>query len=106
MIASSPPWSPHVYADRRPFLQARGKVANALRNWFAAEDFVEVETPILQVSPGNEEHLEAFATELVAPDAKQTRLYLHTSPEFAMKKLLAAGESRIFTLARVFRNRE
>ncbi len=42
----------------------------------------------------------------MAPDGGVSRLYLHTSPEFAMKKLLAAGEPRLFTLARVFRNRE
>lgn len=106
MTFFSPPWSPHVYADRRPFLQARGKLTRAVRRWFQAADFVEVDTPILQASPGNEEHLEAFSTELVAPDGTPTPLYLHTSPEFGMKKLLAAGEPRIFTLARVFRNRE
>ena len=71
-----------------------------------ARDFVEVETAILQVSPGNEAHLHAFATELIAPDAARTPLYLHTSPEFAAKKLLAAGETRLFDFARVFRNRE
>ena len=103
---ASPAWSPHVYADRRPFLLARNRVAAAVRRWFAEQDFVEAETPILQHSPGNEAHLEAFATELVGPDAVARRLYLHTSPEFAMKKLLAAGEPRLFTLARVFRNRE
>src|SRR5205807_10552655 len=70
------------------------------------KDMVEVETAILQASPGNEALLHAFATELVAPDASRTRLYLHTSPEFAAKKLLAASEKRLFTFARVFRNRE
>ena len=105
MIAS-PWWARHVYADRRPFLLARARIAAAIRGWFATEDFVEAETAILQVSPGNEAHLHAFATELVAPDARATRLYLHTSPEFAAKKLLAAGEPRLFTFARVFRNRE
>ena len=104
--ARSPAWSPQVYADRRPFLVARNRVAAEVRRWFAAEGFLEVETPILQRSPGNEAHLEAFATELVGPDGVAHRLYLHTSPEFAMKKLLAAGEPRLFTLARVFRNRE
>ena len=78
----------------------------ALRVWFSERDFVEVETAILQASPGNEAHLHAFATELIAPDATRMRLYLHTSPEFAAKKLLAAGERRLFTFARVFRNRE
>lgn len=77
-----------------------------MRAWFAAEDFLEAETPILQRSPGNEAHLEAFATELVGPDGVAHTAYLHTSPEFAMKKLMAAGEPRLFTLARVFRNRE
>ncbi len=104
--SASAAWSPDVYADRRPFLLARGGVAAAVRGWFAAEGFLEAETPILQASPGNEAHLEAFATDLVGPDAAVRRLYLHTSPEFAMKKLLAAGEPRLFTLARVFRNRE
>jgi lysyl-tRNA synthetase class 2 len=78
----------------------------ATRAWFTGHDFVEVETAILQVSPGNEAHLHAFATELIAPDATRHPLYLHTSPEFAAKKLLAAGEPRLFTFARVFRNRE
>lgn len=105
MIAS-PWWASHVYADRRPFLLARSRIAAAARAWFAARDFLEVETAILQASPGNEAHLHAFTTELVSPDASKMRFYLHTSPEFAAKKLLAAGEKRLFTFARVFRNRE
>ena len=105
-MTSSPWWAPHVHADRRPFLRARGAITTATRAWFAARDFAEVETAILQVSPGNEAHLHAFATELIAPDATRHPLYLHTSPEFAAKKLLAAGEPRLFTFARVFRNRE
>ncbi len=106
MTDPSPWWDPGVYGDRRPLLAARGRVQAAVRAWFANQDFVEVETPILQVSPGNETHLHAFATDIVAPDGARTRRYLHTSPEFTCKKLLAAGESKIFTFARVFRNRE
>ena len=102
----SPWWAPHLYADRRPFLIGRARVTAALRAWFATRDFVEVETAILQVSPGNEAHLHAFATELIGDAGQRTPLYLHTSPEFAAKKLLAAGEPRLFTFARVFRNRE
>ena len=105
-LARSPAWSPHVYADRRPFLVARSRIAAAVRRWFDAGGFLEVDTPVLGRSPGNEAHLEAFATELVGPDGGVSRFYLHTSPEFAMKKLLAAGEPRLFTLARVFRNGE
>jgi elongation factor P--(R)-beta-lysine ligase len=100
----SPFWTLH--AARRPFLMGRVRIAAALRQFFAAQDFVEVDTAALVLSPGNEAHLHAFATELVAPAATRTRLYLRTSPEFACKKLLAAGERRIVEFARVFRNRE
>ena len=106
MTAPSPWWDRDVYADRRPFMLARGRIMAALRDWFRRRGFLEVETPALQVSPGNEVHLHAFATELVSPGGQHARLYLHTSPEFACKKLLAAGEPKIFTFARVFRNRE
>jgi lysyl-tRNA synthetase class 2 len=101
-----PWWHPDRHQDRRPFLLARGRVGRAIRAWFEARGFIEVDTAILQVSPGNETHLHAFATELVAPGGERRPLYLHTSPEFACKKLLAAGEERIFTFAPVFRNRE
>lgn len=103
---TTPFWLPGVHAARRPFLLGRGRIAAALRAWFAARDFVEVETSALQVSPGNETHLHAFATELIGPGGERQPLYLRTSPEFACKKLLAAGETRIFDFARVFRNRE
>jgi elongation factor P--(R)-beta-lysine ligase len=106
MPQASPWWTPDVHADRQPFLQARRRILAALRSHLEAQAFVEVETAILQRSPGNEAHLHAFATELVAPDHARMALHLHTSPEFACKKLLAAGERRIFEFARVFRNRE
>ncbi|WP_370155828.1 EF-P lysine aminoacylase EpmA [Ferrovibrio sp.] len=102
----TPWWRPDRYAERRPNLLVRQAVLRALRDWFAARDFVEAETPALQVSPGLEPHLQAFATELAHPDGRRQPLYLHTSPEFAMKKLLAAGEQRLFQLAPVFRNGE
>jgi len=104
--APSPFWAPHVHADRRPLLLARNRIIAALRSWFAARDFIEVETGALQISPGNEMHLHAFATALDAPDGSSSPLYLRTSPEFACKKLLAAGERRIVEFAKVFRNRE
>ena len=85
---------------------ARGRITAAVRAWFEARDFVEVETPALQVSPGNEAHLHAFATEAIDLSGVRAPLYLRTSPEFAAKKLLAAGEARTFELARVWRNRE
>jgi lysyl-tRNA synthetase class 2 len=107
MAAKTPPfWLPGRHAARRPYLLARGRIAAALRSWFAGAGFLEVETATLQVSPGNETHLHAFATELIGPDTVRHPLYLRTSPEFAAKKLLAAGETRIVDFARVFRNRE
>ena len=99
-------WSPSVHADRRPLLLARRRILAAIRAHFDAQGFVEVEPAALQVSPGNETHLHAFETRLERTDGSCKPLYLHTSPEFACKKLLAAGESRIYCLARVFRNRE
>ncbi len=99
-------WWPDRFARKREFLAARGRIAASVRAFFAARDFVEVETPALQVSPGLEPHLMAFETSLDEPgEGKRTR-YLHTSPEFAMKKLLVAGVPRLFQLARVFRNGE
>ena len=106
MRESTPFWLPGPHAARRPYLLARGAIARALRDWFAGSGFTEVETATLQVSPGNETHLHAFATDLIGPGGERRPLYLRTSPEFACKKLLAAGETRIFDFARVFRNRE
>jgi elongation factor P--(R)-beta-lysine ligase len=104
--ATSAWWTPERHADVRPFLAARAAVTRALRGWFDEQGFAEVETGILQVSPGNEIHLHAPRTEIISPDGTRSVRYLRTSPEFACKKLLAAGEARIFEFARVFRDRE
>jgi lysyl-tRNA synthetase class 2 len=85
---------------------ARAAVTKAVRAWFEEQGFAEVETGILQVSPGNETHLHAPLTELIRADGSRATRYLRTSPEFAAKKLLAAGEAKIFEFARVFRDRE
>ena len=95
-----------MHADRRPLLSLRGRIKSGLRAWFEAQNFAEVECGILAASPGNEAHLHAFTTNRVREDGSGETLYLHTSPEFAAKKLLAAGETKIFEFARVFRNRE
>ena len=106
MSTPSPWWDRDRHRDRRPGLLLRGRIKAAVRAWFAAQGFVEIEAGALQASPGNETHLHAFATDLEGTDLERRRLYLHTSPEFAMKKLLAAGEDKIFTFAHVYRNRE
>jgi len=105
--SENPSWRPDHYAKRRPFLAVRQRLIRALRAYFDSESFTEVDTPILQVSPGNEVHLQAFRTEFRDPHGEPPQtLYLHTSPEFAMKKLLVAGEPKIFQLAHTFRNAE
>jgi elongation factor P--(R)-beta-lysine ligase len=99
-------WHPGQFHEREHRLVLRGRIVAAIRQFFVERGFVEVETPALQVSPGLEPHLTAFATELFEPGEGTRDLYLHTSPEFAMKKLLAAGVPKIFQLARCFRNGE
>jgi len=106
MTRRSPWWDKQVHADRRPLLMARGRIREAARSTFTDQGFTEVECGALQISPGNEAHLHAFATDRIAPGGERRRYYLHTSPEFACKKLLAAGERRIFAFAPVYRNRE
>lgn len=102
----SPFWERSRHADRRPLLLARNRLQTAIRAFFTDDGFVEVDPAGLQTSPGNETHLHAFKTEAIGTDAARRTLYLHTSPEFALKKLLAAGETRIFSFAHVWRNRE
>ncbi len=106
MTDASPFWTPDVHTDRRPRLMARNRIAAAIRAWFAERDFVEVTANTLQVSPGNEAHLSAFSTEFLHPDGSRRPFHLATSPEFACKKLLAAGEQRLFSFGPVYRNRE
>jgi elongation factor P--(R)-beta-lysine ligase len=102
----SPWWAPQVHADRRPVLLTRNRIEAALRSYLAAEDFVTVDPPGLQRSPGNETHLHAFRTTLIGNAGSEEAIYLCTSPEFSMKKLIAAGERRIASFGHVWRNRE
>ena len=101
-----PFWSEAKYAERRDWLLTRARILTSVRRWFCARRFIEVQPAALQASPGNETHLHGFKTALVLPDGSSHDAYLHTSPEFAMKKLLTAGERQIFSLTGVFRNRE
>ena len=105
-IAEKPWFHPSRHEDRRGFLLARNRIISDVRRWFAERDFLEVDVPALQVSPGNEAHLHGFETKLIHNDGTSSPRYLHTSPEFHCKKLLAAGEKQIYFLGHVFRNRE
>ena len=99
-------WTPARHADRRPILLARNRIEAEIRAYLMAQDFVLVDPPGLQRSPGNETHLHAFSTQMLDESGRAETRYLHTSPEFSMKKLLAAGEQRIASLGHVWRNRE
>jgi elongation factor P--(R)-beta-lysine ligase len=105
-MTETPWWDTHRHADRRPLLLARNRIQRRIRDWLDAEGFTEVDPAALAISPGNEAHLHGFATDAIGNDGQPRRMYLHTSPEFAMKKLLAAGETRIAAFAHVWRNRE
>jgi lysyl-tRNA synthetase class 2 len=102
----TPFWDFQRHADRRPLLMVRNRLQAAIRQHLGADGFTEVDPAALQLSPGNEAHLHAFSTEAIGTDGRRQALYLHTSPEFAMKKLLAAGETKIFAFAHAWRNRE
>lgn len=102
----TPWWSPSRHADRRPVLLTRNRIQAAIRGWLAGEGFTEVDPAALAISPGNEAHLHGFVTQAIGNDGLSQKMYLHTSPEFAMKKLLAAGETRIHAFSHVWRNRE
>ncbi|HMO28461.1 EF-P lysine aminoacylase EpmA [Enterovirga sp.] len=105
-MTPSPWWRADIHADRRPRLLLRNRIVAAIRAWLVARDFVEIDPAALQISPGNETHLHAFSTEEIGIGSGRQALHLHTSPEFALKKLLAAGERQPFSLAHVYRNRE
>ncbi|MGV8853351.1 MAG: EF-P lysine aminoacylase EpmA [Devosia sp.] len=105
-LPASPWWTPQIHADRRPILLARNRIEAAVRLYLADADFLLVDPPGLQRSPGNETHLHAFGTSMIGNDGVGQAMYLHTSPEFTMKKLLAAGETRIASFGHVWRNRE
>lgn len=89
---------------------ARGRQAlySALRRFFISRDYLEVETPLLVPAPGMEPHINAFEARFI-PETDVGRpgtLYLHTSPEYAMKRLLAEGAGPLFQICKVFRNGE
>ncbi len=102
----TPAWHPDRLADRMPFLRRRARLTAATRAFFAARGYTEVETPYAVATPGEEVHLHALRTEAGDAHGRRRALWLHTSPEFAMKKLLVGGAGPIMQLARVWRDRE
>jgi lysyl-tRNA synthetase class 2 len=95
------------FEGRRRAVRARARLAAEVRRQLVARGYEEVETPCLVPAPGMEPHIQAFEAAFVPEGGgRETPLFLHTSPEYAMKRLLAEGFPRIFQLARVFRNGE
>ena len=84
----------------------RERAIDAIRAFFKARDFREIDTPLLVRHPGMEPHLDVFTTELTTAGGRSATGYLNTSPEYAMKKVLAAGLPRIFQICKSFRNCE
>lgn len=97
MLEDTCPWRPAASLD---VLRARAVMLARIRQFFADRHVLEVETPILSPAGNTDPHLVSFS---VTPFGAGTRRFLHTSPEFAMKRLLAAGSGPIYQVARVFR---
>jgi elongation factor P--(R)-beta-lysine ligase len=91
-----PIWHPERLAARLPFLRRRTLLTQATRAFFTARGYTEVETQYVVPTPGEEVHLRAFATRREHPDGTTEPLWLHTSPEFAMKKLLVVAPGQFF----------
>ncbi|MGH1455319.1 MAG: EF-P lysine aminoacylase EpmA [Alphaproteobacteria bacterium] len=100
-------WLRHNFDKKRENVIARSRVIKALRTYFDDRDFIEVDTPALQICPVMDAHIHAFETVYKPMDKSGDKvLYLQTSPEFDMKKLLSAGMERIYQVAHVYRNGE
>lgn len=93
-------------ASLRENLGKRAKILAAVRAFFDARGYVEVETPLVVAKPGMEPYLDPFETFVADPFGHRWDAFLITSPEYAMKKLLAAGFTRIYQLGKCFRNGE
>jgi len=85
-------------------LRARARILEGIRSFFREREFLEVDPPIAQAYPNIDPNI--FPVKIADATGKATRFYLHTSPELAMKKLLAAGSGDIFFLGKVFRDHE
>ena len=95
-------WQPTCSMD---MLRLRAQVLEDIRRFFSARAVLEVETPLLSFSSGTDPQLDFFTTGYCSPPLQHT-LFLQTSPEFAMKRLLAAGSGSIYQIAKAFRNGE
>lgn len=91
--------------DIPALLKRRAQLCSVVRHFFAQRQVMEVQTPVLSHAAPTALYLDSFSTSF-QQGSSQTSLYLHTSPEFAMKRLLASGSGPIFQICPVFRNGE
>lgn len=97
-------WKPSATIDR---LRQRAAIIKALRHFFDERGVLEVDTPLLSHAAVTDVHLHSFLTRFVGPGRPNgQQLYLTTSPEFHMKRLLAAGIGPIYQVTKAFRNEE
>ena len=101
MTQNSTLWQPSCSIE---LLQKRARMLNCIRAFFLERNVLEVETPLLSHACGTEPQLDFFTT--IFEFAKPEKLFLQTSPEFAMKRLLAAGSGSIYQICKAFRNNE
>lgn len=96
----------HHISQNKRFLEARAEIVRLIRQFFWQEGFLEVETPNIVALPGQEPYLDPMIVEVENEVNKKNKYYLHTSPEYTLKKMLAAGFGDIFTICKVYRNKE
>ena len=97
-------WRPSASIET---LKQRASTMRQIRQFFAELDVLEVDTPALSHATVTDQHLHSFSTQFNHPFATQAcTLYLQTSPEFAMKRLLCAGSGAIYQICKSFRNEE
>lgn len=97
-------FGPYLQGEKPQLLRRRQQVIGCIRQFFDQRGYLEVDTPILVASPGLEPHLDAFKTSYIDHQNQTHALFLPTSPEFNLKKLLAAGLEKIYQISKCFRN--
>ena len=103
MTGNGADWRPTATPEA---LRRRASMLAELRAFFAERDVLEIETPLLSTETTLDLHLDAIGCEVEAPGFPNRRMYLQTSPELAMKRLLAAGSGSIFQVCKAFRGGE